>query len=457
MASIQFVIEQIKQDPSRAVEHLPIREVCLELGLDWRERCLDPATTLALFMRQIMDGNSSCALVRHGSDKRFSPQAYCKARKRLSLAVIQALSRRLCDAVRATRQSVAVDLFLTHRVFVVDGSNFSMPDTPQLQKKFGQSGAQKPGCGFPVAHLLAMFDVNTGMLIEAIAAPMRTHDLANVAQMHPHLQEGDLLMGDTAFGSYSHFALLLQAKVHALMPNHQQRIIDFTPDRPFVRPKDQTEDSKGLPRSRWIKSLGVEDQLVEWFKSAGRPKYMSKEQYAAMAESIIVREIRRRVWREELKSWVELEIVTTLLDPVIYPVEKLVELRLRRWQVEVNLRHLKTTMGLEVLKCKTVEGVQKEMAVFALVYNLVRVLMLEAAGRQNTQPDRISFADVLGWIRVVRPDRPMPRFIVNPIRRGRIEPRVKKRRPKPYDLMNRPRQELREALKKQAQKACGLS
>ena len=104
MASIQFVIEQIKQNPSRAVEHLPIREVCLELGVDWRERCLDPATTLALFMRQIMDGNSSCAQVRHGSDKLFSPQAYCKARKRLSLAVIQTLSRRLCDAVRATRQ-----------------------------------------------------------------------------------------------------------------------------------------------------------------------------------------------------------------------------------------------------------------------------------------------------------------------------------------------------------------
>jgi hypothetical protein len=451
MASIGLALEQIKKNPAQLLDHLPVREVCLQLGIDSRDRCLDPATTVALFIKQIIDGNSSCAQVRHRGDCRFSAQAYCKARQRLSLAVLQALCRRVCDEARTTQASEPGHLFLTHRVFVVDGSSFSMPDTPELRKAFGQPGAQKQGCGFPVAHLLAMFDVNTGMLIEAIASPMRTHDLKHVTQMHPHLRAGDLLMGDTAFGSYAHFALLLQAKVHGLMPIHQCRIVDFTPGRPWVRQKEVTDETADLPRSRWIRSLGTEDQLVEWFKPKACPKQMSKEQYAALPDSIIVRELRRRVYRPELQSWVELVLVTTLLDEKTYPAGKLVELRLRRWQVEVNLRHLKTTMGLDVLKCKTVDGVMKELAVFAIVYNHVRLIMLEAAARQKTEPDRISFKDVLGWVDVARAGDPMPRFIINPRRPGRIEPRAVKRRPKEYDRLNRPRSEMRDALKKREQ------
>lgn len=451
MASIAFVLERIKKDPSRLLDHLPVRQVCLELDLDWRKRCLDPATTVALFIKQIVHGNRSCAQVRHLSDRTFSAQAYCQARQRLPLAVLTTLSHRLCDAARASLDSRAEHLFLTHRTFVVDGSTFSMPDTPELAGHFGRPPGQKKGCGFPVAHLLAMFDVNTGMLIQTLASPLRTGDLARAGQMHPHLRPGDLLMGDTAFGSYAHFALLLQANLHGLMPNHQRRIVDFTPHRPFVR--QESDPGKGLPRSRWIKSLGPEDQLVEWFKPQTCPRYMSQQQYDALDESIIVREIRRQVYHPALNHWVELTIVTTLLDEKTYPASKLIELRLRRWTAEVNIRHLKTTMGLDVLKCKTVQGVEKELAVFALVYNLVRLIILEAAARQKTQPDRISFADVLGWIQVARAGQPMPRFIVNPIRPGRIEPRARKRRPKQYDLLNRPRQQMRNALKNQATKA----
>jgi hypothetical protein len=421
--------------------------VCVLLELDWRERILDPATLVGLFIQQIIHGNSSCAGVRHLGNRRFSAQAYCQARKRLPLAVLQRLSRRLCDAAQQGVASHASQLFLTHRVFVVDGSSFSMPDTPALQDHFGQSGQQKKGCGFPVAHLLAMFDVNSGMLIEAIASPLRTHDLKHIAQMHPHLRAGDLLMGDTAFGSYAHFALLLQAKLHGLMPMHQGRIADFVPGRPFVRQQEVEDATRHLPRSRWIRSLGRDDQLVEWFKPKTGPRQMSKEQYAALPDSIIVRELRRRVYRPELASWVELVIVTTLRDETIYPAAKLVELRLRRWQVEVNLRHLKTTMGLDVLKCKTVDGVMKELTVFVMVYNLVRLIMLEAAARQQTKPDRISFKDVLGWIGVARAGETMPRFIVNLRRPGRVEPRAIKRRPKEYDRLNRPRAVMRTALK----------
>jgi hypothetical protein len=451
MASISSAVDQIKNDPSQVLAALPIRRVCEDLGVRFRQRVLDPATTVGLFVGQIIHGNLSCAGVRHLGGGKFTAQAYCDARKRLPLKVLEKLSRGLCDSVRRTREldpkSAACDLFLTHRTFVLDGSNLSMPDTPELQKEFGQSGSQKKGCGFPVAHLLAMFDVNTGMLSEIVASPMRTHDLANAALLHPRMQEGDLLMGDTAFGSYVHFAQLLQAKLHGLMPGHQQRIVDFTPNRPFVMPGKTDDESKGLPRSRWIKSLGKDDQLVEWFKPPNRPKYMTGAQYKALPESIVLRELRRLVYRPELNQVVELTIVTTLLDEEKYPAEKLVELRLRRWQVEVNLRHLKTTMGMEVLKCKTVDGIRKELAVFGLVYNLVRMIMLEAADRQKVHPDRISFIDVLNWIAIAQPGQSMPRFIINKRRPGRIEPRVKKRRPKPFDLMTRPRHKLRNALK----------
>jgi Transposase DDE domain len=451
MVSISFALDQIKKDPSQILSCLAICSVCQDLGVCFRDRVLCPVRTVHLFIGQIIHGNLSCAGVRHLGGNKFTAQAYCNARKRLPLKVLEKLSRRLCDSVRQMRESdpkfAAHDLFLTHRVFVLDGSNLSMPDTPELQKAFGQSGSQKKGCGFPVAHLLAMFDVNTGMLSEIVASPMRTHDLAKAALLHPRMAEGDLLLGDTAFGSYAHFAQLLQAKLHGLMPAHQQRIVDFTPNRRFVMPGNTDEQSKGLPRSRWIKSLGKYDQLVEWFKPPKGPSYMTRADYKALPESITVRELRRMVYRPELNHVVELTIVTTLLDDEKYPAEKLVELRLRRWQVEVNLRHLKTTMGMEVLKCKTVDGIRKELAVFGLVYNLVRMIMLKAAERQKVHPDRISFIDVLNWLAVAQPSQPMPRFIINKRRTGRIEPRVKKRRPKSFPLMRQTRQNLRNALK----------
>lgn len=449
MASIGLVTDQIKKDPARLLKDLPIREACLHLN--YRERALDPATTVALFIRQVIDGNCSCAAIRHHSDRSFTPQAYCEARQRLPLAVLQTLGRNVRDLAGAWRGSK--ELFLTRRVFVIDGSSFSMPDTPPLQEHFGQPPAQKKGCGFPVAHLLALFDVNSGMLMDAIASPLRTHDLRHAAKMHPMMRQGDLLLGDTGFCSYTHFALLLQAKLHALMPNHQCRIVDFTPNRPFVRTEEVTDENRHLPRSRWIKSLGEDDQLVEWYKPQNAPKYMSQEQFDALPRSIVVRELRRRVWREELNGWTELVIVTTLVDPELDPAEKLVELRLRRWTVEVNLRHLKTTMGLEVLKCRSVEGIQKELAVFALVYNAVRLLMLDAAARQKTTADRVSFKDVLRWLSVAREGQPMPRFVVNPRRNDRVEPRAVKRRPKEYDRLNRPREEMRNTLKNQAKAA----
>ena len=172
---------------------------------------------------------------------------------------------------------------------------------------------------------------------------------------------------------------------------------------------------------------------------------MTPEQYAALPESLLVRELRYTIKRRGFRVR-EVTLVTTLLDPQRYPATELAQLYLRRWRIETNFGHLKTTLGMDVLHCKTVAGVQKEATMFVLVYNLVRMVMREAAQRQQVDVERISFIDTLRWLTTTPPDVPLPPLIINPDRFGRFEPRVRKRRPKQYPVMKRPRAELRKAL-----------
>jgi hypothetical protein len=288
-----------------------------------------------------------------------------------------------------------------------------------------------------------LFDHGSGLLAEPVISPLYTGDITQTPLMHRQMQAGDLMVGDDAFSSWGHFALILRSNLHLLTPAHHQRIVDFTPHRPHA---SEGNPRRGLPRTRWIKSLGEQDQLVEWFKPRHRPDWIPPQIDAALPESIVVREIRRTLRRGELPP-ITVTVVTTLLDQTQYPADELVTLRMCRWDVETDLRHLKTTMGMEVLHCKSVDGVQKEVSVFVLVYNLVRALMLDAARRQKAPVSRISFADALAWLRTAGPNDPLPSLLVNPYRPHRIEPRALKRRGKSYDLLNRPRDQLRQALR----------
>jgi hypothetical protein len=445
MASIVAAVARIKEGIADAVKRAAVEQVCAELNYRWRERELDPATTVALFVRQIIHGNAPCTEVPHlAGDQQFTASAWCQARGRLPLEVYQGMLTRVCDAVLpCTRQNQ--HLWHGHRTFHFDGSSFSMPDTAELHDTFGTPRGQAPGSGFPVAHLLVMFNAATGLLVDAAASPLYTSDVSVAAQLHAHLDEGDIFIGDDSFSGYAHIALLLQAKLHAVVPNHHLRLVDFKPHRPHTRLTGRHAVA-GMPRSRWIESLGKDDQLVEWFKPRRCPAWMSQQQYDALPDSVIVREIRRTVRLSDGRR-VTVTVVTTLLDPVLYPADELIELRLRRWDVETNLRHLKTTMKMDVLRCKTEAGVRKELAVFCLVYNLVRLVMLEAAERQRVAVSRISFADALKWMRHARAGQRLRDLVVNPVRPNRIEPRCLKRRPKPYDLMNKPRDTLRKLLK----------
>ncbi|MDQ3828441.1 MAG: IS4 family transposase [Candidatus Tectomicrobia bacterium] len=425
-----------------------ILTVCREVGYTaWRDRVLTPVTTVQLFLLQILHGNTACSHLPHLSGLRFSAAAYCQARARLPIRFFDLLLERFSSTV--PRSALDEERWHGHRTFLVDGSGCSMPDTPALQDAFGQSTEQRPGCGFPVARLLGLFHAGTGVLLKLVVAPLLTHDLAHVQAVHPSLQEGDVLVADRGLCSYAHLALLVHAGVHAVLRVGARQIVDFTPGRPFVRPSvRRTPAVKGIPRSRWLTTLGDQDQLVTWLKPKTCPSWLARETLAALPDSLVLREVRYQIHTPGFRTR-EITLVTTLLDAESYRVADLAELYRRRWQVETALAHLKTAMRMDVLHCKTVPGVLKELTIFAIVYNLVRMVICQSAMLQHISVERISFLDALRWLSAPHTDMPLVALIVNPARPHRVEPRVKKRRAKSFPLMIKPRQELRRQLVQQ--------
>lgn len=436
------ILNGLRQDLAARLDPDAIHAACRSVGHRTRRCVLDPGAVIHWFVLQILHGNTSLEHVARLGRGRFTGAAYCLARSALPLAVFQCVLVELIKALIPATQSEG--LWRGHRTFLVDGSAFSMPDTPELQARFGQPGGQAPGCGFPVAKILALFHAGTGVLLKVLVTPLRAHEMASVEAIHPALQPGDVLVGDRGFCSYAHLAMLARGGIHAVFRLHQRQIVDFTPDRPHARPGSKRA-AKGLPRSRWLRSLGVLDQVVEWFKPEDRPEWMTAEQYEALPETLTVRELRYEVGRRGFRTRA-VTLVTTLLDAEVYPPKELAELYGSRWRVELNLRHLKTTMKMDVLKCKTVEGVLKELAVYAIVYNLVRVVMVEASRRQGVAVERISFVDASRWLTEARPGEELAKLVVNADRPGRHEPRVRKRRPKQYPVMTRRRSVLRKGL-----------
>jgi multisubunit Na+/H+ antiporter MnhG subunit len=444
--NIAHAVRQIKSDVASAFDATVVVRLCHELGHRWRERELDPVTTVRGFLLQVLHGNTACSHVPHLLGKKVSAEAYGLARARLPVALFERLLGEVCHGLESCVAESAG--WCGHRVWTMDGSSCSMPDTPELQAAFGQPGQQEPGCGFPVAHLLTLFHAGTGLLLRVVTAPLRTHDMAQASVLHRELEPGDIVLADRGFCSYAHLALLLQAGAQAVFRLHQRQIVSFRIGRMHVPPSPpfrKLKAAEGLPRSRWIRWLGRLDQHVEYFKPKECPEWMSREAYAALPRSLTVRELRYQVGAAGCRTR-EVTLVTTLLDSDRYTADALAELYGQRWQIETNLRHLKQTLGMDVLRTKSVAGVHKELAMFALVYNLVRLVMLRAAERQGVPPDRISFVDAMRWLRHVRPGQQLPDLELVPHRPGRYEPRVRKRRPKEYDLMNKPREALREAL-----------
>ncbi len=452
MASIPSTLLRIKSELSVYLPDEAICRACQQAGHRWRERQLGPVRTIHLFVLQVLNFNTAMTGLRHLSKTPVKAAGYCKARMRLPLKVLQGLLVQSSAAMRQDQPSSCGATWCGLKAYLVDGSSTITPDTPLLQDSFGQPSGCKNGCGFPVPKVLGLFDAFSGLIVQMLAFALFTHEQSKVWMLHPLLGAGDLLVGDRGFCSFVHLSLLWGRKVQGLFRIHQRQIVDFRPHRKHRRKysrsgKAARRKPRGgpRPRSRYIRRLGRWDQVVEWFKPAVAPRWISADQYATLATSLQVRELRFVLPRRGQRTRC-ITIATTLLDPVLYPREKIAELYGVRWRVETHFAQFKTTLKMRKVKSKTACGVLKELAVYALVYNLVHRAMLQAAQQQGVPPHRISFIDTLRWMISALPGESMPDLIVNPHRPDRHEPRVVKDREDTYTKMTRPRVILRKEL-----------
>ncbi len=419
MISLVNAVDRIKADVAKSVSEELIKRLCSELMIRGRERLLPPTVTTELALVRALHAAPMAAL-RHHSGQDVSAQAYCQAVARLPVAFFARLQQAVVEDCHQVEPGRTRHRWNGRRLFLIDGSSFSMPDTPELQAAFGQHPQQKIGCGFPTAHLLIQFAAHSGFAMQTIVAPWRTHDMAHATATHAALHTGDILVGDRAFASFSHLAVLRQRGLHGVFRAHQVRKVH--------------------------RQQGPRDRFVSYDKPIYKPSWMSDEEFAQMPTSMLVREVRVTL-REPGVRVRELVLVTTLLDPVSYPPTMIAQMFGVRWSAEVNLRHLKQTLGLDILRSRSVDGIMKELHAFVIIYNLVRKLMCAAARQQNVTPDRISFVDTLRWLRSTHFDDTLPELLVVPHRPGRHQPRVKKRRPKSYTFMTQPRHQLLQQLR----------
>jgi hypothetical protein len=391
-----------------------VDQACRDLGYVFRHRLLTPAVTLQLFCLQILHGNTAITHLRQLSGIEFSVSSYSEARSRLPLELIQALLERMTLIMRESAARIMPPALFGRRLVLVDSVSFSMPDTPQLVKYFGLPPGQKPGIGYPVGKAMALLDYATGMLTTLLSVHQFVHDMRGVIGLHPALKKGDILLGDTAFCSFVHVCLLAQLGVDAIFRLHQRR----------------------------PKSAGTQ----RWKKPPKRPSWMTQEQYDSLPAFVDVRVIKHHVAQKGYRTRIVF-IATTLMDEEAWPDWLLAEIYRRRWEIEVCFDHLKTTMNMSVLKCKTVDGVLKELAVFLLVYNRIRLAMIQTAARLGVNVMLVSFIDIMRKVGVNMIGLPgVEKIIVNPRRPGRHQPRVRRRRPKEYPSMTKPRSELKKAL-----------
>jgi hypothetical protein len=343
-------------------------------GAHSRQRIFTAHNTFWGFMSQVLSADSSCVeVVRKiqaaaSCKKRALPSsstsAYCQARQKLSADM---LDETLAYTSREANRISSEQEPFNRRTVVVDGTGFSMPDTPENQEVWPQSREQKPGCGFPIAKVAGLFSLHTGALLSYACGNKYDHEINLFRSQWDQLKEGDILLGDKGFNNYRDVAMLQNRGVDTLMNLRR---------KPFKN-------------SEIIRSLGEDDWLVRW-KRPQRIKSFSPEEWQSLPSSMVVRMIRIRVDVPGFRSQ-EIYVVTTLTDPVEYPADDLRNLYLRRWDVELFYRDIKETMGMDVLRCKTPEMIVKELTMYMIAYNCLRCLMVEAAEEADRPLRRISF------------------------------------------------------------------
>jgi len=345
------------------------------------------------------------------------------------------LHHRLADKL-STRIATS-DLWWGRRVKVVDGTGLSMPDTAANQKDWPQPSEQKTGCGFPVVKLVACFCLASGALLQWVEGPLKDHDCRLLLKLLSVFKTGDVVLADRGFSSYASLATLLARGVDSVMRLHPFRKVDW----------------------RAGKSLGPRDRRVTWQKGRWEGPLWTAEQWAQLPAELTVRWVEIVVAVPGFRTQ-KLVLVTTLLDAQAYSSEALGQLYFRRWAVELFFRDLKTTLGLDVLRCLTPAMVRKEIVMHAIAYNLIRALMQDIAHSYQVRVQRLSFKGTVDALRQwrdlfentktqTRATCKLRNLFYQSIaddllleRPSRSEPRAVKRRPKNFRLLTKPRHEM---------------
>ncbi|VAW88955.1 Mobile element protein [hydrothermal vent metagenome] len=394
-----------------------------------RERQFPPTETLSMFLAQAMNEDRSCQkVVNDAAIKRVmgglslcstSTSGYCQARQRLPLEMISTLARYTGELMN--KQIPDHWRWQGKRVHLIDGTTVSLPDTAANQAVYPQPSGQKPGLGFPICRIVGVVCLSSGAVLNASLGSCKgkgTSEQCLLRRMLGTFNTDDLVLGDAFFGTYFLLAALLDRGVDAVFEQlgARKRVTDF---RQGVR-------------------LGPKDHLIELLKPKKKPGWMTQEDYDRAPDTLTIRELK-------IKGKV---LITTLLSAKEFPKQELSTLYRKRWHVEVDLRNIKTTLGMETLSCKTPEMIEKEMWVYFLAYNLIRLLMAQSALLSDLQPRQLSFKHTvqlwLAWSQQTKMNGVQidegalfvliaQKMVGN--RPGRIEPRAVKRRPKPFSLL----------------------
>ena len=417
-----------------------------ELQFQFLNSTYNPVTVLWIFLGQMMHPNPTLATTvenfiawRIGQGlPSCSPNtgAYSQARQRLPERLLETLTRQTGQKMEIAAENSW--RWLGRVVKVFDGSTVSMPDTPENQAAYPQNKSQKPGIGFPLARIGVLFSLSTGAVLDLGIrkwAGKFQSELAILRDMFSQFKLGDILLVDRYLCSYMEIAVLLGKGADFVGYIHAKRAVDFR---------------------RGIK-IGAWDHIVAW-KKPRRPPWMSIKEYAALPDVMWMREIRFRLVRKGYRTRT-ITIATTLLDANIYSKVEIVRLYGLRWDAEINLRSLKTAMNMDVLRCQTPEMVRKEIWGHLLAYNLIRSVMAQAAMAHDTHPRELSFTRAMRTMEAFRTiiaqasrtglpliyEQMLKMIAYHKVgnRPNRLEPRQRKRRPKPYKLMTKPRAQAR--------------
>jgi hypothetical protein len=407
---------------------------------EYRDRKYPPTVALAMFLGQVLSADDSCqnavneaivsCLLRGAAASSANTGGYCLARQRLPQEMVRELARQTGSLLNAYTPKPW--LWRGRHVKLTDGTTTLMPDTPENQAAFPQHGSQECGAGFPLARIVGVVSLANGAVLDVAMGAYKgkgTGEHGLFRELHACFVEGDVMVADSYYCSYFLIADLLRRGVDVVFEQHGARITDF----------------------RTGEKLGTRDHVVKWSKPAVKPEWMSRQQYEGYPAELTLREVK--VGKKVL--------VTSFVNPREVCKRELGKLFVQRWNVELDLRNIKTTLGMERLSCKTPEMCEKELWVYMLAYNLIRLLMAEAANQAGVLPRQLSFKHTLQvWVawsqrqflsNAAEDTAALFRLIAQVRvgnRPGRIEPRLVKRRPKPFSRLQTTRRKARANIRK---------